>query len=506
MIKQLPIAYCLADQGSQALSPEIAALPIKHTTLSPRAQNALIRNAIKTVGELATKTDRELLGIRHFGPKLLAEVRNFLANVPTEMLGGQGTKVGVGGADASTLDPLSPLYTGTAGEPQLPLDVGVQQLLAILDPRQREILHLRYGFDDSQARTLQSVANLLGVSRARIQQIESKALRKLRLPYYQRNLDPARLVLEATLVHENGVISVEQAKAVLAPLTQNLVLADSVLGFLLLLMPQFTYLKELGILGLRQPPFAELLPSVESICATFARCLAEAYAPLPFADLLARCHHDQAAGDLFRALPEPFVRACLNSHPDIGIDADGHYSLNRWANKRLDDMIIVLRQHGAPLHYAKIAACVNQRLPAAQQTSAHNIHAQMGRLAQIFVRVGHGIFGLAEWGLEQDRNVANAAYRVLNTTGHALDLEDLTDRVLETWQVKRGSVRAAIDLDPRFAEVSPGRYWLTAPSPDQTVETAPNDDFSTLFGDVFMRQHSELACDCQRQDHADKLA
>ncbi len=60
------------------------------------------------------------------------------------------------------------------------LPAQVAALLDRLDPREREILTLRYGLDRGEPRTLAEVAAKFGVSRERIRHIESKAITKLR--------------------------------------------------------------------------------------------------------------------------------------------------------------------------------------------------------------------------------------------------------------------------------------------------------------------------------------
>lgn len=58
----------------------------------------------------------------------------------------------------------------------------IQEVLATLNPREEEVLRLRFGIGDGDARTLEEVGTIFNLTRERIRQIESKALRKLRHP------------------------------------------------------------------------------------------------------------------------------------------------------------------------------------------------------------------------------------------------------------------------------------------------------------------------------------
>ena len=53
-------------------------------------------------------------------------------------------------------------------------------MAAQLSPREQQVLHLRFGLDGGQARTLEQVAEMFGVTRERVRQIEARALRRLR--------------------------------------------------------------------------------------------------------------------------------------------------------------------------------------------------------------------------------------------------------------------------------------------------------------------------------------
>jgi DNA-directed RNA polymerase sigma subunit (sigma70/sigma32) len=52
-----------------------------------------------------------------------------------------------------------------------------------LSARERDLLRLRFGLDDEQFRAVEVVAQLFGVSLARVRLLEEKALRKLREPH-----------------------------------------------------------------------------------------------------------------------------------------------------------------------------------------------------------------------------------------------------------------------------------------------------------------------------------
>lgn len=56
----------------------------------------------------------------------------------------------------------------------------VAQLLATLNPREQQVLHLRFGLDHGERRSLDEVGQMLGVVRQRVHQIEVAALAKLR--------------------------------------------------------------------------------------------------------------------------------------------------------------------------------------------------------------------------------------------------------------------------------------------------------------------------------------
>ena len=81
-------------------------------------------------------------------------------------------------------------------EAQEPMDAAAREMLreaiknalAVLSERERQVLELRFGLVDGKEHTLEEVGQYFNVTRERIRQIESKALRKLRHPTRSRYL------------------------------------------------------------------------------------------------------------------------------------------------------------------------------------------------------------------------------------------------------------------------------------------------------------------------------
>jgi hypothetical protein len=94
-------------------------------------------------------------------------------------------------------------------------------------------------------------------------------------------------------------------------------------------------------------------------------------------------------------------------------------------------------------------------LPADRQVDERNLHAMLQRLNDIFVRSGSGIYGLAEWGVQKDRTISDAAYRILQASGEPLPMRELTERVLAQRQVRASSVQIMVSADSRFCRFGP---------------------------------------------------
>lgn len=82
-------------------------------------------------------------------------------------------------------DTLSPLEIAEHHSSQK----AISRLLQELTPREEQVLRMRFGLGYDEAATLEEIGQTLGVTRERIRQIESKALKRLREPDCRRHLE-----------------------------------------------------------------------------------------------------------------------------------------------------------------------------------------------------------------------------------------------------------------------------------------------------------------------------
>jgi RNA polymerase primary sigma factor len=94
---------------------------------------------------------------------------------------GEDSELGMFVEDQITPTPAQSTYTKLLKEK-------VEQVLNTLPPREARILKLRFGMEDGHPYTLEDVGQKFGLTRERIRQIESKALRRLRHPRRARQL------------------------------------------------------------------------------------------------------------------------------------------------------------------------------------------------------------------------------------------------------------------------------------------------------------------------------
>ena len=84
-------------------------------------------------------------------------------------------------APRSVAAPVMDERTKTPEDELLETDIlkHVREMMQVMDPREATVLRMRFGLDDMEPRTLKEIGEQLSLTRERVRQIETEALKKL---------------------------------------------------------------------------------------------------------------------------------------------------------------------------------------------------------------------------------------------------------------------------------------------------------------------------------------
>ena len=169
------ITRAIADKGKTIRKPV-------HTTEAMGKLNRVRREFLQSQGreptpeEMAEEADMPL-------EKVLGMLTTFQDTVSLDKPIGEEDDSSLGDflEDRESLSPVDHASYASLQEE-------LEDVLDTLTDTEENVLRLRFGLDDDHVRTLEDVGRVFGVTRERIRQIESKALRKLRHPSRSKQL------------------------------------------------------------------------------------------------------------------------------------------------------------------------------------------------------------------------------------------------------------------------------------------------------------------------------
>lgn len=339
----------------------------------------------------------------------------------------------------------------------LPLKDSIKLFINSFNPREREIVTAFYGIYTGKQLTLQETAELFGITRERIRQI---LVRFFANTHHKKQLEFFVEFIKKEIQKLYGVLSTFRLLSKL-----NLELNGSGVHPESLIRLFKDYLKKYPIVDFiykiqvdcwcSSEYYSEL---IDNIAVKVPDILDNQPNPLQWSDIYAKLISD---GGMF-TLDEEFALTVMNCLLDSGIIEqlpNGSWTLPGVTSSRKNQMAAALRKIGKPAHFNEIAEMNNLLFPN-KPASGHLIHAAMLRY-DIFVRVGRGTYGLQEWGLHNDGNLANAVRRVLHASSKPLHQNEIISEVLKTWQVSENSVVMAMYQDARFENIGEATWRLT---------------------------------------------
>lgn len=328
------------------------------------------------------------------------------------------------------------------------------ELLTVLDARSRDIITRRFGLNDGVKATLESIGKEYGITRERVRQIEAQAKKVLatRLGV----LKPAMEQLEQLFRAEGGILVKER----LVDLVHERIakdLAPTTIHFYLELVPPFEFVTTDVLFAAHwRLPEAVGAEAAEVVRAGEA-VLHKAKHPLAEVELLS------AMQGLLKTSPNPVqTLAWLQAARAIRRNPFGEWGIVGWPETTPrgvgDKAYAVLRRHGQPEHFRKIAELINEAHFDHKIANAQTVHNELIKDDR-FVLVGRGLYGLTEWGYTPG-TVADVLEAVLQKAAAPLTRDELVERVLAQRLVKKNTILLSLQDQSRFVKNDRNRYTL----------------------------------------------
>ena len=337
-------------------------------------------------------------------------------------------------------------------------------LFIFLNPRYFSIIEFRFGLRTGIKTTLEETARHFGVTRERIRQIESQALEIIRKRVTRMDQSTLVTTIKEKIDYRGGLISESRLIDELQRICINT--TYSIEGILEL----FSKVFESGIeLNQDDIKITHLLPlsgwstssydkdQIFQTANKILEILSIAEFPMQWIDLFSALVCEDGLFTLDEHLAHA-IALYMSDTQQIQRQMDGGWFIFE-KSTRYSRIISVMRQIGQPAHFSEISDRYDE-LYNDQPLSEHGIHTVLSGRVE-FVRVGQGKYGLPEWGLHDDGNVSNAVRRILADHEHPMNLADIINEVLKTWDVQNSAVISAIENDARFYKTEDGKVWLT---------------------------------------------
>jgi hypothetical protein len=308
-------------------------------------------------------------------------------------------------------------------------------LISILNPKEKEIISRRFGFGNRKRETLEAIGRSIGVTRERIRQIQEMAIGKI-----QKGLDKYRNLFEFFEKKFREFKGVRKETNLISELREDV---KNEIFFLLSLWPKFQYFRETKDFFAFWVNDPKAKNELEHLIEKTIYFLKEKGTPLSLREI--SLHFQEK---------EEIIKEWIEISKKIGKDKKGFYGLKEWPeiNPRgvKDKAYLVLKEVGRPLHFSEIAKLIDN-------AKIHTVHNELIKSPK-FVLIGRGIYALAEWGYERGQ-VKDIILKILKEEKRPLTKDEIIEKVLKQRVVKKSTILTTLSDKKYFFKDDEGRYY-----------------------------------------------
>lgn len=332
----------------------------------------------------------------------------------------------------------------------------VQNLLIVLNEKEKHIIEKRFALNQTKKQTLEQIGQKFSVTRERIRQIEKNALKKLARNAQNTNLRTLNEYAKTIIKKNAGIMTEENLVATVLNSLKN-ISATEVNELKLALALDQELDKITNTINYEPNWRLKTIPFqvIKGITQAGLKVLSE-NSDVTEAGQLAK----QVIERLNEQLSVELVVNTLKIDKRIKFVEKG-VGLCTWRHinpRTLRDKInFILEQEAKPLHFVKIANLISETHFDNKSVNTQAVHNELIR-NEDFILIGRGIYALSHWGFKPG-TVSDIIEKILED-GKTMPREDIIKNVLKQRQVKTITIYLNLKNKPQFKKIGKDSYVL----------------------------------------------
>lgn len=325
------------------------------------------------------------------------------------------------------------------------------RLLSLLSDKERDVIQRRFSLDGKQKETLDRIGKSYQITRERVRQIESVALKKLA----RISMDPSmrkihNLAFHVLVSHGNIMSEDFLISEMLKNMNETKNLDVNAMKLAMKVSDQIVKQEKNQFFRAFWRTSETRLVEVKT-CIKAIQSEMKKQKEVMTEEALTKLLQDKFTAEM--------IKSTLCVDWEFKQTEDG-WGLTSWRhiNPRSikDKIMIIFKDIGKPMHFTDIVNHVLKSFSAKKVVTHQAIHNELIRHDD-FVLVGRGVYALNEWGLPSG-TVCDLIKTVLEENKEPMKRQDIINAVLEKREIRIGTISLNLQKYPFFKRVGRAVY------------------------------------------------
>lgn len=325
-------------------------------------------------------------------------------------------------------------------------------LLSSLNARSKEIVQKRFGLLSGQKETLDKIGKHYGITRERVRQIISEALKHVSYKVEDDSFLEAEEKIIFTISQNDGIIKVSE---VIEKFNSNGQEEANAIKFFALCSKKIKEAEEKSLHDKIWVVSENILEEAKKILLEAEKIINQEKKLFTDSEIIKRL------SSAFSNMPESKILNFLKTSANIKKNKFNKWGIKHWPEVSpkgtREKVHLILKEHNRPLHFVDIAGLIDKFELGKRKAHPQTVHNELIK-DERFILIGRGIYALKEWGYSKG-TIQDVVKKILSESGKPLKKEEIVEKVLKVRKVKKTTITINLNNSEIF-EKKNGAYTL----------------------------------------------